>query len=62
MDSVFFLLSVVGIVIVVVWSVVNDRLPRHGRTRGLLAMRDDEADEPGHRLNTSAKESHTDLK
>jgi len=44
MDSIFFLLALIGIVVVVVWSVRNDRIPMNGRTRGLLAMRD--AEEP----------------
>lgn len=41
MDSVLFLLAVVGIVVVVAWSVMNDRVPLNGRTHGLLAMRDE---------------------
>ncbi len=46
MDSVLFLLAVVGIVVVVAWSVMNDRVPLNGRTRGLLAMRDEAPAEP----------------
>src|SRR5262249_59124431 len=46
MDSVLFLLAVIGIVVVVTWSVMNDRVPFHGRTPGLLAMRDDATAEP----------------
>ena len=46
MDSVLFLFAVIGIVVVVAWSVMNDRVPFDGRTRGLLAMRDDAPPEP----------------
>jgi len=46
MDGVLFLLAVIGIVVVVAWSVMNDRVPFDGRTRGLLAMRDDATAEP----------------
>jgi hypothetical protein len=41
MDSVLFLLEVIGIIVVVAWSVMNDRVPSNGRTRGLLAMREE---------------------
>jgi len=41
MDSVLFLLAVIGIVVVVAWSVMNDRIPSNGKTRGLLAMREE---------------------
>ena len=46
MDSVLFLLAIIGIVVVVAWSVMNDRVASDGRTRGLLAMRDDTPIEP----------------
>jgi len=46
MDSILFLVAVIGIVVVVAWSVMNDRVPFDGRTRGLLAMRDDAPAEP----------------
>ena len=42
MDSVLYLFALIGIVIVVLWSVRNDRVPMNGRTRGLLAMREPE--------------------
>ena len=45
MDSILFLLAVVGIVVVVAWSVANDGVPLRGRTRGLLAMRDESLQE-----------------
>ena len=47
MDSLLFLLAIIGIVVVVAWSVINDRVPFDGRTRGLLAMRDDAPPVPG---------------
>ena len=40
MDSILFLLAVIGIVVVVAWSVMNDNVPSNGKTRGLLAMRE----------------------
>jgi hypothetical protein len=46
MDSLLFLLAVIGIIVVVAWSVMNDRVPFDGRTRGPLAMRDDAPAEP----------------
>ena len=46
MDSVLFLLAIIGIIVVVAWSVMNDRVPFDGRTRGLLAMRDEVPAEP----------------
>ena len=46
MDSVLFLLAVIGIVVVITWSVMNDRVPLNGRTHGLLAMRDETPAEP----------------
>jgi hypothetical protein len=54
MDSVLFLLAVVGIVVVVAWSVVNDRVPPNGKTRGLLAMREEIAIETA----TSESKNH----
>ena len=46
MESVLFLLAVVGIVVVVAWSVMNDRVPSNGKTHGLLAMREEAPIEP----------------
>ena len=54
MDGIFFFCALVGIVVVVIWSVRNDRVPMNGRTRGLLAMRD--AEEPMGRVDSPSKQ------
>src|SRR5262249_7588325 len=56
MDSVLFLLAVIGIVVVVTWSVMNDRVPFDGRTRGLLAMREAAPAEPPEPQSEDRKE------
>ena len=38
MDSILFLLSLIALVVIVGWAVVNDKVPDGGRTKGLLAM------------------------
>jgi len=44
MEAVFFIIALAGIVMVIHWSVVNDRAGNNGVTTGFFAMR--EAEEP----------------
>jgi len=43
LSGVFFLIFLVGVLMVVAWSVKMDRRPSGARTSGLLAMREPEA-------------------
>jgi hypothetical protein len=48
-SGIFFLIFLVGVIIIVAWSAQMDRLPPGARTTGLLAMRepgDDEKQKP----------------
>ncbi len=38
MDSILFLLSLIGLIVIVGWAVINDKVPDGGKTKGLLAM------------------------
>ena len=38
MDSFLFLLSLIALVVIVGWAIVNDKVPDGGKTKGLLAM------------------------
>ncbi|EWY41478.1 hypothetical protein N825_27265 [Skermanella stibiiresistens SB22] len=51
MDSLLFLLSLIGVMVVIGWAVVNDKVPDGGKTKGLLAMHhpDDETAKPKRR-------------
>jgi hypothetical protein len=40
MEAVFFLCSVVGVLIVLHWCVTNDKAGNRGPTKGFFAMRD----------------------
>jgi len=44
MDTLLFLLSLGGMVLIVFWSLQNDKMPMDGKTHGLLAMKDPEED------------------
>lgn len=44
MDGALFLVSVIGLFVIVAWSLANDRVPPGGRTTGILAMPDPNAD------------------
>lgn len=45
MDAGFFVIALIGIIMVIHWSVVNDRAGNNGVTTGFFAMR--EPEEPG---------------
>lgn len=38
MEGFIFLLSIIGIGVVILWTKRNDKVPPHGETTGLLAM------------------------
>ena len=38
MDSLLFLFSLIGLVVIIAWAVTNDKVPDGGKTTGLLAM------------------------
>ena len=38
MDSLLFLFSLIGLVVIIAWAVTNDKVPDGGKTSGLLAM------------------------
>jgi len=42
MEAVFFIIALAGIVMVIHWSVVNDRAGNNGVTTGFFAMREPE--------------------
>lgn len=42
MEALFFVFALVGIVMVIHWSVVNDRAGNNGVTTGFFAMREPE--------------------
>ena len=42
LSGLFFLIFLVGVIIVVAWSMKMDRIPPGARTSGLLAMREPE--------------------
>lgn len=46
MDSLLFLLSLIGVVVIVGWAVMNDKVPDGGKTTGLLAMHHPDRDKP----------------
>jgi hypothetical protein len=39
MSGILFLIALIGILIVVMWEITNDRVDLAGETRGLLRMR-----------------------
>ncbi len=47
MESLLFIASLVAFGVIVYWSIGNDGVPLHGRTRGLLAMDGAEPREDG---------------
>ncbi len=46
MSGLVFLLAALLIAAVVVWSILNDKVPPTGRTRWLFAMKDEEEEDP----------------
>ena len=40
MAGLFWILSVIGVFVIIVWMINNEKLDDTGRTRGILAMRD----------------------
>lgn len=57
MSGLVLLLAFVMIVVIVVWSVVNDNVPINGKTRWLLAMKDDESS-PKHKNKSGPTQVH----
>jgi hypothetical protein len=51
MDSLLFLFSLIGLIVIIAWAVTNDKVPDGGKTTGLLAMHhpDDKAEEQNRR-------------
>jgi hypothetical protein len=51
MDSLLFLFSLIGLVVIIAWAVINDKVPDGGKTTGLLAMRhpDDKVEKKSNR-------------
>jgi hypothetical protein len=39
MSGILFLIALIGILVVVMWEIINDRVDLTGETRGLLRMR-----------------------
>lgn len=50
MESIYYLFGLLGIGVILFWSIQNDKLPPDGKTKGLLAMKDpdeeDKVEEP----------------
>ena len=42
MEAIFFVFTLIGIIMVIHWSVVNDRAGNNGVTTGFFAMREPE--------------------
>lgn len=40
-QSFFFLIALIAVAIVIYWAIANDKTPPEGKTRGLLAMKDE---------------------
>ena len=51
MDSLLFLFSLIGLIVIIAWAVINDKVPDGGKTTGLLAMHhpDDNAEKQNRR-------------
>ena len=51
MDSLLFLFSLIGLIVIIAWAVTNDKVPDGGKTTGLLAMHhpDDKVEKPNRR-------------
>lgn len=45
MDGLFYLFGLLGIGLILFWSIQNDKLPPDGKTKGILAMRDPDKEE-----------------
>ena len=54
-SGVFFLIFLIGVIIVVAWSAKMDRLPPGARTSGLLAMREPGEPEGGKAPKTGVR-------
>ncbi|WP_158047042.1 hypothetical protein [Skermanella pratensis] len=55
MDSLLFLFSLIGVVVIVGWAVMNDRVPDGGKTTGLLAMHHPDENQPDRNRHTARK-------
>lgn len=40
MESLLFLLMLIGVAVIIHWSIINDKVPLYGKTKGLLSMND----------------------
>ncbi|MBL26120.1 MAG: hypothetical protein CMM50_01020 [Rhodospirillaceae bacterium] len=45
MDGVYYLFGLLGIGVILFWSIQNEKLPPGSKTKGILAMRDPDTEE-----------------
>lgn len=55
LSGIFFLIFLIGVIIIVAWSIKMDGLPPGARTSGLLAMREPERPDDQPAANDSAR-------
>ena len=44
MQGIYYLLSIIAVLVVFIWYIQNDKIPEGESTRGLLAMKDPRGD------------------